>query len=610
MSNPKSFAKKKIPEQSRDSRFPWIILILAAAMGGFVFSCLQLNLVQDDAYISFRYAANFLSGHGLVFNYGERVEGYTNFLWVLLLAFFKGIFGVDYLSFSRFAGIVSGAALFPLLYLLLKQYEKKLQIALTCSLAIALLSNLSLAYWSVSGLETGAFSCVVLGALVLETRRSPITPAMLVVATLLRPEGALVFAVILIHRILVKRTFPWRGVLEYAVPLLPFAIFKLMYYGSLFPNSYYAKSGVGIDYIRSGLDYLWFFTHTAGVYGLVFLIPLLAVKKLWSKYSLFYIYTFVYVVYIVFIGGDVLKVYRFFVPIVPVLYFLFVVSLAEIIDSLKFDQQTVYKGVLAGTIVFSIASYELTREHVWLCRDAEITLVKNMDFAGTMLKKYMGDDFSVATPTLGMISYQLLGHRVIDMLGLTDATIARNPEKVEGIRGWTEHRFNSRYLLEQQPSFIIFSAEPVLMRHSEFRHNYSTIALGGSEGDYVLWRRNRPLQMSKDIVHPDVEFVNKISEASSFYDLAKPDEALADLYEARQRLGEDYAYISSLMADCYLRMNLIDSARTYSEKSIMLDSLCWESRCNLAEIARQRGDTAAIHRQTEILKRDAPWMFF
>lgn len=36
--------------------------------------------VQEDAFISFRYARNLVDGHGLVFNPGERVEGYTNFL--------------------------------------------------------------------------------------------------------------------------------------------------------------------------------------------------------------------------------------------------------------------------------------------------------------------------------------------------------------------------------------------------------------------------------------------------------------------------------------------------------------------------------------------------
>ena len=44
------------------------------------------DFVTDDAYISFRYARN-LALHGqLVFNLGEQVEGYTNFLWTVLLA--------------------------------------------------------------------------------------------------------------------------------------------------------------------------------------------------------------------------------------------------------------------------------------------------------------------------------------------------------------------------------------------------------------------------------------------------------------------------------------------------------------------------------------------
>ena len=40
----------------------------------------------DDAYISYRYALNFVQGHGLVYNPGEPVEGYTNFLWTIFIA--------------------------------------------------------------------------------------------------------------------------------------------------------------------------------------------------------------------------------------------------------------------------------------------------------------------------------------------------------------------------------------------------------------------------------------------------------------------------------------------------------------------------------------------
>jgi hypothetical protein len=41
----------------------------------------------DDAMVSMQYARNLAEGNGLVWNAGgERVEGFTNFLWVLAMA--------------------------------------------------------------------------------------------------------------------------------------------------------------------------------------------------------------------------------------------------------------------------------------------------------------------------------------------------------------------------------------------------------------------------------------------------------------------------------------------------------------------------------------------
>ena len=56
----------------------------------------------DDAFISFRYARNLLEGHGLVFNPGEYVEGYSNFLWVLELAAIWGLSGVGASQWEHF----------------------------------------------------------------------------------------------------------------------------------------------------------------------------------------------------------------------------------------------------------------------------------------------------------------------------------------------------------------------------------------------------------------------------------------------------------------------------------------------------------------------------
>jgi hypothetical protein len=68
----------------RPNAGPWVTL---AALGVvFAAHALSYWAIVDDSFITYRYAENLVAGNGLVFNVGERVEGYTNFLWTLLLA--------------------------------------------------------------------------------------------------------------------------------------------------------------------------------------------------------------------------------------------------------------------------------------------------------------------------------------------------------------------------------------------------------------------------------------------------------------------------------------------------------------------------------------------
>ncbi|MDW8173780.1 MAG: hypothetical protein RML73_14985, partial [Anaerolineae bacterium] len=54
----------------------------------------RMYALFEDSMISMRYAWNFVQGHGLVWNVGEApVEGYTNFLWVLVMASQIVLFG-------------------------------------------------------------------------------------------------------------------------------------------------------------------------------------------------------------------------------------------------------------------------------------------------------------------------------------------------------------------------------------------------------------------------------------------------------------------------------------------------------------------------------------
>src|SRR5262245_38480236 len=71
-----------MPARSKARALLGVALLLAALLHTWRFR----HHLTDDAFISFRYLANFFAGHGLVYNPGERVWGYTNFLWTVLLA--------------------------------------------------------------------------------------------------------------------------------------------------------------------------------------------------------------------------------------------------------------------------------------------------------------------------------------------------------------------------------------------------------------------------------------------------------------------------------------------------------------------------------------------
>ena len=59
---------------------------LAALVVLFVHAASYLPFIADDALITLRYAERLLDGHGLTWNDGERVEGYSNLLWLQLTA--------------------------------------------------------------------------------------------------------------------------------------------------------------------------------------------------------------------------------------------------------------------------------------------------------------------------------------------------------------------------------------------------------------------------------------------------------------------------------------------------------------------------------------------
>ena len=142
-------------EPGRTERSAVVILLLLAGAAAFHFS----NACTDDAFITFRYAENFARGKGLVFNPGERVEGYSNFLFAVLLALLAklGMTGFPHgmLVLSKAIGSASGLGTALVVYSasgLLRRRDHPIVVRLLAFVLIA--TAMQFVNWAVGGLET------------------------------------------------------------------------------------------------------------------------------------------------------------------------------------------------------------------------------------------------------------------------------------------------------------------------------------------------------------------------------------------------------------------------------------------------------------------------
>jgi hypothetical protein len=135
----------------------WPITLAFALVGGlFIVHALHYWLLIDDAFITFRYARNLIDGAGLVFNIGERVEGYSNLLWTLLMAGGMTV-GVPPETLSRLVSLISALTVLVLTWRTGRRLLPDEPASRWISLlpVVLLASNRSFAAWTGSGLENG-----------------------------------------------------------------------------------------------------------------------------------------------------------------------------------------------------------------------------------------------------------------------------------------------------------------------------------------------------------------------------------------------------------------------------------------------------------------------
>ena len=438
------------------------------------------DFVTDDAYISFRYARN-LALHGqLVFNLGERVEGFTNFLWTLLLA--AGIkLGVGPVVSSRFLGVVFGiGTLAVIVRMSLRLWGNR--VSAWHLVAPLLLSSMgAFACWCSGGLETQLFTFLVtLGfhCLLLEISSGEGlgSAAAFAFAAMTRPEGALLFALAASYRVWLilirqRRLRPrrheaaWVGL--FIVLFVPYFVWRWRYFGYPFPNTFYVKSSGGAGTYVLGAFYLRRFAED---YGIPFLLlvtvlgwPAAGDTDRKDLRRLTFLVWIVFAAYVVKVGGDFMGLYRFILPVVP----LGALTLQEALASLwtrlrpRMGMLPAALALVAFFVAFGIGTYHTSRKGLTFVGaengiDSPAYLKKYAEEripVGIWLGRYGKPEDLMTVGGAGVIPYYS-EIRAFDVFGLVDKTIAHDPRMTVGNRPGHQKWGSDAYMLSRRPTLI------------------------------------------------------------------------------------------------------------------------------------------------------------
>jgi len=315
----------------------WLLLLAIAAVG--IVRAQDVAWICDDAFISLRYAENLVEGHGLVYNPGERVEGYTNLLWTLLLAGGLAL-GAPPLAWAEALGLLCYVGLAATLGAACARRHRETGAPLVPLAAGLVLVVPDLHDWATGGLETSLFAWLGVWGLwwarsaAGRPRRALGAGVLLSLLVLTRPDGLLWAGWAALAGWLPPRTGDARK--RAAALLAPLALTlavgvpaKLAYYGELLPTAFHAKSVLD-PYPAQGLVYLGLFLAENWMLPVALGVAGFAARRRYRNRGaglapgdgddLFYAgAALLYAAYVVWVGGDFMAARRL-VPVAPLLF--------------------------------------------------------------------------------------------------------------------------------------------------------------------------------------------------------------------------------------------------------------------------------------------------
>jgi hypothetical protein len=195
----------------------------------------------DDPFITYRYAVNLFHGNGFVYNSGERVLSTTTPLFTLLLA----VLGALWQDLPHLA-VLLGAASLVAGGILFWELSRTWMTPLVGLAGLVLYPTFPLLITTL-GSETPLYLALCLAAFVAYScQRYTLTGLVVGLASLARPDGLLVAAVLAVHFLLGRRKrVPWSGVILFGVIILGWVVFAWLYFGSPLPVTLAAKQQQG-----------------------------------------------------------------------------------------------------------------------------------------------------------------------------------------------------------------------------------------------------------------------------------------------------------------------------------------------------------------------------
>jgi arabinofuranosyltransferase len=299
---------KSVPPRPLPRNFKAELPIIATLIVLFGLLVVKNAWLSDDAYITFRTVDNFLAGHGLVYNVGERVQSYTHPLWLMLLIPLKGIFGELYYSPIFLSILLSLAAVL----LLIQQATNRW---LAVMVVIALATSKAFVDFTTSGLEN-PLSYFLLAILIAYAPKAAENRKNLAIACFIASLAALSrLDTLLISLPLLGYSLwkvgGWRSLWAVCIgmgPLIIWTLFSVLYYGAPVANTVYAKLNTGISesvmlaqgasYFADSLrrDQATLVTILAGV-----VLGITSKRRISICLSIGVV---LYLLYIVYVGGD------------------------------------------------------------------------------------------------------------------------------------------------------------------------------------------------------------------------------------------------------------------------------------------------------------------